>query len=167
MLWSLLVLVIFCWPYYVKFVISLFLLFSLFGACCQRGRMREGYIFFVDLDVCVHTCHMHHTYSCDTMCSTPQKHGYRGSPITLLYMWILASYANLRIQFSIQIFRGSLYTHSSKISVIFQFFVSSNSVVINHQKWGDYKCNQALIVGFGDNDHMIRGLIRFIGMTSR
>jgi hypothetical protein len=29
------------------------------------------------------------------------------------------------------------------------------------------KCNQDLIVGFGDNDHMIRGLMRFIEMTSR
>jgi hypothetical protein len=29
------------------------------------------------------------------------------------------------------------------------------------------KCNHALIVGFGDNDHMIRGLMRFIEMTSR
>jgi hypothetical protein len=28
----------------------------------------------------VHTCHMHHVYSCDTMCSTPQKHGCRGAP---------------------------------------------------------------------------------------
>jgi hypothetical protein len=28
------------------------------------------------------------------------------------------------------------------------------------------KCNQALIVRFGDNDHMIRGLMRFIEMTS-
>jgi hypothetical protein len=30
-----------------------------------------------------------------------------------------------------------------------------------------WKCNQALIVGFGDNDHAIRGLMRFIEMTSR
>ena len=29
------------------------------------------------------------------------------------------------------------------------------------------KYNQALIMGFGDNDHVIRGLIRFIEMTSR
>ena len=29
------------------------------------------------------------------------------------------------------------------------------------------KCNYALIVGFGDNDHAIRELIRFIEMTSR
>jgi hypothetical protein len=29
------------------------------------------------------------------------------------------------------------------------------------------KCNQALIVGFGDNDHTIRGLMSFIEMTSR
>jgi hypothetical protein len=29
------------------------------------------------------------------------------------------------------------------------------------------KCNQALIVGFGDSDHAIRELIRFIEMTSR
>ena len=28
-------------------------------------------------------------------------------------------------------------------------------------------CNQALIVGFGDNDHAIRELMRFIEMTSR
>jgi hypothetical protein len=82
-------------------------------------------------------------------------------------MWILASYANLRIQFSIHIFRWSLYTHGSKILVIFQSFVSSNSVLINHQKGRDCKCNQALIVGFGDNDHTVRGLMRFIEMTNR
>jgi hypothetical protein len=29
------------------------------------------------------------------------------------------------------------------------------------------KCNQALIVGFGDNDHATRGLMRFIEMTSK
>ena len=29
------------------------------------------------------------------------------------------------------------------------------------------KFNQALIVGFGDNDHAIRELMRFIKMTSR
>jgi hypothetical protein len=29
------------------------------------------------------------------------------------------------------------------------------------------KCNQALILGFGDNDHAIRGLMRFTEMTSR
>ena len=29
------------------------------------------------------------------------------------------------------------------------------------------KCNQALIVGFGDNDHAIRELMRFIEMTRR
>ena len=30
----------------------------------------------------------------------------------------------------------------------------------------EWKCNQALIVGFGDNDHAIRELMRFIEMTS-
>jgi hypothetical protein len=29
------------------------------------------------------------------------------------------------------------------------------------------KCNQAFIVGFGVDDHLIRGLMRFIEMTSR
>ena len=32
------------------------------------------------------------------------------------------------------------------------------------QKW---KCNQSLIVGFGDNDHTIRDPMKFIEMTSR
>jgi hypothetical protein len=32
---------------------------------------------------------------------------------------------------------------------------------------GVCKCNQALFVGFDDNDHTIRGLMRFIEMTSR
>ena len=31
----------------------------------------------------------------------------------------------------------------------------------------NWKCNQALIVGFGDNDHTIRELMSFIEMTSR
>ena len=30
-----------------------------------------------------------------------------------------------------------------------------------------FMCNQALIVSFGDNDHTIRGLMRFIEMTSK
>ena len=30
-----------------------------------------------------------------------------------------------------------------------------------------WKCNQAIIVGFGNNDHTIRGLMRFIEMISR
>ena len=30
-----------------------------------------------------------------------------------------------------------------------------------------WKCNQALIMGFGDNDHAIRKLMRFIEITSR
>jgi hypothetical protein len=29
------------------------------------------------------------------------------------------------------------------------------------------KCSQVLIIGFDDNDHTIRGLMRFIKMTSR
>jgi hypothetical protein len=32
---------------------------------------------------------------------------------------------------------------------------------------GVCKCNQALIMGFGDNDHMIKGLMSFIEMISR
>ena len=33
--------------------------------------------------------------------------------------------------------------------------------------WCVCKCNQALIVGFGDNDHAIGELMRFIELTSR
>ena len=39
-----------------------------------------------------------------------------------------------------------------------------NNIRRMHVLW---KCNQAIIVGFGDNDHAIRGLMRFIEMTSR
>ena len=107
-------------------------------------------------------------YILDIVCSTPQELGCRGSPITFTKMWILASYANLRIQFSIHILRERLYTHGSKsLSIYFISFVSSNWVVINHQKGGDWKCNQALIMGFVDNDHTIRELMRFIKMISR
>jgi hypothetical protein len=56
---------------------------------------------------------------------------------------------------------------AQKSQLYFNIFVCSNCVVINHQKERDCKCNQALIVGFGDNDHTIRGLMRFIKMTSR
>jgi hypothetical protein len=56
---------------------------------------------------------------------------------------------------------------AQKTQLYFNIFVSSNCVIINHQKGRDCKCNQALIVGFGDNDHMIRGLMSFIEMTSR
>jgi hypothetical protein len=41
------------------------------------------------------------------------------------------------------------------------------SKILKFKSRGDCKCNQALIVGFGDNDHMIRGLMRFIEMISR
>ena len=56
---------------------------------------------------------------------------------------------------------------AQKSQLCFISFVSSNWVVINHQKGGDQKCNQALIVGFGDNGHAIGELMRFIEMTSR
>ena len=62
---------------------------------------------------------------------------------------------------------NSLFPWHKNLSIYFISFVSSNWVVINHQKGGDWKCNQALIVGFGDNDLAIRELMRFIEMTSR
>ena len=80
-------------------------------------------------------CYFHHVYIFDTVCYAPREHGCRGSPIIFTKMWILACYANLRIQFSIHIFRGRLYPHGSKsLSIYFISFVSSNWVVINHQK---------------------------------
>ena len=91
----------------------------------------------------------------------------QGDPITFTKMWILASYANLRIQLSIHILGEALHPWLENLSIYFISFVSSNWIVINHQKWRDWKCNQALIKGFGDNDHIIRELIRFIEMTSR
>ena len=59
---------------------------------------------------------------------------------------------------------NSLFTYLGKalhpwlesLSIYFISFVSSNWVVINHQKGGDWKCNQALIVDLGDNDNAIR-----------
>ena len=62
---------------------------------------------------------------------------------------------------------GGSTSMAQKSQLYFISFVSSNWVVINRQKGGDWKCNQALIVGFDDNDHAIRGLMRFIEMTSR
>jgi hypothetical protein len=56
---------------------------------------------------------------------------------------------------------------AQKSHLYFNIFVSSNCVVINRQKGGDCKCNQALFVDFDDNDHTVRGLMRFIEMTSR
>lgn len=32
--------------------------------------------------------------------------------------------------------------------------------------FGNCKCNEALIVGLGDNDHAIRGIMRFIKLVS-
>ena len=61
----------------------------------------------------------------------------------------------------------TLHPWLKNLSIYFISFVSSNWVLINHQKGRDWKCNQALIVGFGDNDHVIRELMRFIKMTSR
>ena len=129
---------------------------------CSYSQVRHCRIA---ASTCVHKLsYASRTYFLDIVCNTPQEHGCRGSPITFTKMWILASYANLRIQFSIYILRGRLYTHGSKNLSI--YFIS-NWVVINHQKGGDWKCNQTLIMGFGDNDHVIRELMRFIEMTSR
>jgi len=98
---------------------------------------------------CVHDLsYASRIYFLDIAWSTPQWHGCRGSPnFHFTKVWILASYAKLRIQFSIHIFRGgSTPMARKKISAIhFISFVSSNWVVINHQKGGDCKCNQALI----------------------
>jgi len=104
-----------------------------------------------------------------TQCASPHMSmDVGGAPSHSLKVWTLASYANLRIQLSIHTFRGRLYTHRSiKSQLHFISFVSSKWVVINHQKGRDWKCNQALIVSFGENDHAIRELIRFIEMTSR
>jgi len=142
--------------------------FSRFLVLVAKGGEWEGgtifsspWMFVCTLVICI-------TYVLVTLCAAPHRSmDVGGAPSLNSICEFLASYANLRIQFSIHIFRGSLYTHGSKILVTFQYFVSSNCVVINHQKWGDCKCNQALIVGFGDNDHMIRGLMRFIEMISR
>ena len=63
---------------------------------------------------------------------------------------------------------GGSYTHDSKnLSLDCISFVSFNWVVINYQKGRDYKYNQALLWFFGIDDHQIRGLMRFIEMTSR
>ena len=82
-----------------------------------------------------------------TLCSAlHSKHGCRGRfPITPK-MWIMASYARLRIQISIHIFRGRLlHQWFENLSLDFISFISSNWVVINYQKGGDCKCNQALL----------------------
>jgi hypothetical protein len=69
-----------------------------------------------------------------------------GGALTSLNMWILVFYARLEIQILIHIFRGSSYTHGSKIlSYDLILFVSSKCVVINHQKGRDCKRNQALL----------------------
>jgi len=98
---------------------------------------------------CVHDLsYASRIYFLDIAWSTPQWHGCRGSPnFHFTKVWILASYAKLRIQFSIHIFRGgSTPMARKKISVIyFISFVSSNWVIINRQKGGDCKCNQALM----------------------
>ena len=80
----------------------------------------------------------------------------------------MAFHAKLRIQISIHIFRGRLlHPWFLNLSLDFISFVSSNWVVINYQKGGDCKCNQAVLWVFGIDDHQIRGLMRFIEMTSR
>jgi len=99
---------------------------------------------------CVHDLsYASRIYFLDTVCSTSQRHECRGSPnFHFTKVWILASYAKLRIKFSIHIFRGGStpMAREKKISVIhFISFVSSNWVVINHQRGEDCKCNQALM----------------------
>ena len=80
----------------------------------------------------------------------------------------MASYAKLRIQISIHIFRGRLlHPWFKNLSLAFISFVSSNWVVINYQKGGDCKCNQALLWVLVLMTTKIRGLMGFIEMISR
>ena len=52
--------------------------------------------------------------------------------------------------------------------VLSQIFSGLNKFIEKYNNIYDtWKCNQALIVGFGDNDHTIKELMRFIEMTSR
>ena len=68
-----------------------------------------------------------------------------GVPISLKYVNFVL-FCQIRTSSSIHIFRGSSYIHGSKnLCYIFISFVSSNCVVINHQKGRDCKCNQALM----------------------
>jgi hypothetical protein len=55
---------------------------------------------------------------------------------------------------------------SQKSQLCLYLFVSSNWVVINHQK-GEIVSAIKPIVGFGVDDPRIRELMRFIKMTSR
>ena len=92
------------------------------------------------------TYHMHHVYSM-TLCSTlHSRHGCRGRLPSHLKCESWPFYAKLRIQIFIHIFRGRLlHPWFKNLSLDFISFVSSNWVVINYQKGGDCKCNQALL----------------------
>jgi hypothetical protein len=93
-------------------------------------------------------CHMHYVYIFLTLCVAPHReHGCRGSP----------TFASLKCE-TRPLMRSwefnSLFTYlgggstlmARKFSVIhFISFVSSNWVVINHQKGGDCKCHRALM----------------------
>ena len=50
------------------------------------------------------------------------------------------------------------------ISYIGYNYLNTIDQIYDNQLW---KCNQVIIVGFDDNDHAIRELIRFIEMISR
>ena len=67
--------------------------------------------------------------------------------------------ANEKIQFSHHKFRRGFTSMNWKRNYVYYFYVSSNCVVINHQKGGDCKCKHALFVVFGHNDDTIRELI--------
>ena len=74
---------------------------------------------------CVHDLsYASRIYFLDTMCSTPQRHGCRGSPnFHFTKVWILASYSKLRIQFSIHIFRGGSTPMDRKKNLSYSFHI--------------------------------------------
>ena len=129
---------------------------------CRASTIQSGSVCF-ELSLSV----LHHVYICDTGSCTPSAGmDVGGGPYLHLKCeyWLLMSIWNSN---PIHIFRGGSYTHDSKnLKLYFISFVSSNWVVINHQKGEDCKCNQALC-GFHVDDHLIRDLMRYIEMTCR
>jgi len=112
---------------------------------CRASTIQSGSVCF-ELSLSV----LHHVYICDTGSCTPSAGmDVGGGPYLHLKCeyWLLMSIWNSN---PIHIFRGGSYTHDSKnLKLYFISFVSSNWVVINHQKGEDCKCNQPF-EGFGD-----------------
>ena len=102
---------------------------------CFRLKMYAFYLF-----LCDKSCHMHHDFYFVTHTCTPWMQWFRGSLLCVLVCANrhLRSFVN---SIHIAHIKGEpLINYWIQKPKCLYLFVSFNRVVINHQKWGDWKC---------------------------